>query len=536
MEARRLSAAAKGKKIATDLYQAPRTGRIQVEEYENAYLTHKHALTLIGRVTNPSAQKVWAVIAFFTEHWKTERKIVGADLGQGLFQFQFELETDLLAVQGIPVHLWTEDTIRRLGEDIGVFEEADITSLAVRMRVHINGRLPLIKESVIEYKGGSEVIAHFVYEKLEKHCSMCQCLVHELRDCLDAKARKRDALKEKEEAKERLEVQPAGKRHRQNREVNFRTSGAREYDRRRPSEIENYSRRGRDSHERNKYPPRHHPYARSMRDNSRDSGSQQHSSFFQRHVQTSYQPHRNARSTRSQGFGSHREGNEPSTEPARNRAELSPLVGGAPPTGNPNSVPKDAVELAIVEVREAMAQYTACADPTEGAARKERMRLAEAQGEIEETAIRMVQASKGTTPAWSPPVEIPARILAVLRLGPSTQEETRTDGNPEPPTKRKPGRPPGKRRTQESPLKLTGPLAAKRRVSQKAQPGKRRTAKGTTQTPRGANGGKDVAGGSKGQARQSNSSQSYENQPISSLLPPKSKRKMDFHNPSTLVP
>ncbi|KAH0878886.1 hypothetical protein HID58_066280 [Brassica napus] len=226
---------------------------------------------------------------------------------------------------------------------------------------------------------------------------MCQRLDHELRDCLEAKARKRDALKEKEEAKERLEVQPAGERHRQNREVNFRTSGAREYDRRRPSEIENYSRRGRDSQERNKYPPRHHPYARSMRDNSRDRGSQQHSSFFQRHVQTNYQPRdqnshqnsqervhkpisndtnsqeqgsdRNARSTRSLGFGSHREGNEPSTEPARNRAELSPL------------------------------------------------------------------------------------------------EETRTDGNPEPPTKRKPGRPPGKRRTQESPLKLTGPLAAKRRVS-----------------------------------------------------------------------
>ena len=38
-------------------------------------------------------------------------------------------------------------------EDIGVFEEADITSLTLQMRVHINGRLPLIKKSVIEYKG-----------------------------------------------------------------------------------------------------------------------------------------------------------------------------------------------------------------------------------------------------------------------------------------------------------------------------------------------------------------------------------------------
>lgn len=170
MEPRRLSATAKGKSVATDLYQAPRRGRIQIDVPENAYLTHKHSLTLIGKVTNPSAQKVWALIAFFTDHWKTERKPVGADLGQGMFQFQFELESDLLSVlerrpyhygrwmvilqrwepttspqfpslipfwikvQGIPVHLWTEETIRRLGEDIGIFEEADITSLAVRMR------------------------------------------------------------------------------------------------------------------------------------------------------------------------------------------------------------------------------------------------------------------------------------------------------------------------------------------------------------------------------------------------------------------
>lgn len=227
MEARRLSTLKKGKGITSDNYQAPRKGRIQIQETENHYLTHKHSLTIIGKVTNPSVQKVLALIAFFLDHWKTERKPVGADLGQGMFQFQFELETDLLAVldkrpyhylrwmviqqrwepttspqfpslipfwikiQGIHVHLWAEDTVRQLGEDIGVFKEADITSLTLRMRVHINGRLPLIKQSVIEYKGGDEVTAHFVYERLEKHCSMCQRLDHELRDCLEAKARKK---------------------------------------------------------------------------------------------------------------------------------------------------------------------------------------------------------------------------------------------------------------------------------------------------------------------------------------------------------
>lgn len=40
-----------------------------------------------------------------------------------------------------------------------------------------------------------------------------------------------------------------------------------------------------------------------------------------------------------------------------------------------------------------MLQYTKAADPTEREARIERMRQAEEQGEIEETAIQLVQAS-----------------------------------------------------------------------------------------------------------------------------------------------
>ncbi|CDY46847.1 BnaA10g03310D [Brassica napus] len=40
-----------------------------------------------------------------------------------------------------------------------------------------------------------------------------------------------------------------------------------------------------------------------------------------------------------------------------------------------------------------MTQYTSCADPTESAARKERLRQAEAQGQVEESAVQMVKAS-----------------------------------------------------------------------------------------------------------------------------------------------
>lgn len=136
---------------------------------DNADLLRKHSLTLIGRVTNKSAQKVWSLIPFFTEHWKTEFKPVGADLGNGLFQFQFEREADLISVleqrpyhyarwmviiqrweptvsptfpslipfwikvQGLPVHLWTEDIVKVIGADIGLYEKAEITKLTARM-------------------------------------------------------------------------------------------------------------------------------------------------------------------------------------------------------------------------------------------------------------------------------------------------------------------------------------------------------------------------------------------------------------------
>ncbi|KAL0744095.1 hypothetical protein Bca4012_085608 [Brassica carinata] len=62
------------------------------------------------------------------------------------------------------------------------------------MRVHINGRLPVIKKTTIDYPNGEEGIATLVYEKLERHCLKCGRLDHEIRDCLEAKHEKRALL------------------------------------------------------------------------------------------------------------------------------------------------------------------------------------------------------------------------------------------------------------------------------------------------------------------------------------------------------
>lgn len=197
--ARRLSKEDKGKSIATNGYKAPRKPSIRAQVPDNSALLNKYSLTLIGRVTNQTAQKVWSLIPFFTELWKAESRPVGSDLGDGLFQFQFSNETDLLAVlekrpyhyarwmvivqrweptvskdfpsllpfwikvQGIPIHLWSEETATDLGENLGIFDKLEITQTTVRMRVQVNGLLPLIKSSVIEYSNGDEVTATFLY-------------------------------------------------------------------------------------------------------------------------------------------------------------------------------------------------------------------------------------------------------------------------------------------------------------------------------------------------------------------------------------
>ncbi|KAG2283816.1 hypothetical protein Bca52824_055036 [Brassica carinata] len=71
----------------------------------------------------------------------------------------------------------------------------------------------------------------------------------------------------------------------------------------------------------------------------------------------------------------------------------SPLARGVPLRSDLPLNTQAALEEALGEVREVMNQYTMCVDPTESAACKERLRQAEEQGQLEETAHMMVKAS-----------------------------------------------------------------------------------------------------------------------------------------------
>ncbi|KAF3570909.1 hypothetical protein F2Q69_00062108 [Brassica cretica] len=181
-------------------------------------------------------------------------------------------------------------------------------------------------------------MATLVYERLEKHCSTCFRLDHEIHDCLEEKARKR-ALKASmdmesnkqlsylsvKECRDDLEIEP--------HKATFQFSASNR------SEL----REGR--------PPRYPkeaPGRRTHKDQPKECSTKEQAPMCEK---------------------------------------------GVPLQRQPPSLPEEAIQRARGEVRDVMMQYTSSADPTEREARKERMRQAEERGELEETAILVAQAA-----------------------------------------------------------------------------------------------------------------------------------------------
>ncbi|KAH0881977.1 LOW QUALITY PROTEIN: hypothetical protein HID58_058073 [Brassica napus] len=212
------------------------------------------------------------------------------------------------------------------------------------------------------------------------------------------------------------------------------------------------------------------------------------------------------------------------------------------------SLPTEALQQARKEVHDAMLQYTRVADPLEREAREERMRLAEDLGEMEETATNMVQAAMHLSAEKHGRIQItdtPERIPAVQRLSvpesheciptsarlgpcPLVQEPVqrtippngdivnaervpaslRLDYPPEtvlPPTttgstvKRKPGRPPGPKKGNESsgakpPLAAAASSKIRRVPAGKPSPIRRSTKAAKAKSGAGPSKGKNQPG------------------------------------------
>ncbi|KAF3501096.1 hypothetical protein F2Q69_00039678 [Brassica cretica] len=180
------------------------------------------------------------------------------------------------------------------------------------------------------------------------------------------------------------------------------------------------------------------------------------------------------------------------------------------PLQDPNhDLPLEAFNEALGEVREVMLQYTSTADLTENAARRERVRQAEEQGQLEETAARIVRSNLATQTELQPTdanAESPGRVPALLRLGPPSpalQQDNHqpTDANAESPgLRKKPGRPPGRKaRKLPSPIPLVGSCSRKRKVQQKPPPCRRKLPVAEESGPRRTRSRQDASRDSTGQ-------------------------------------
>ncbi|XP_010482363.1 PREDICTED: uncharacterized protein LOC104761044 isoform X1 [Camelina sativa] len=191
-----------------------RTETVNVSNTVLAQRIQQFSRTLIGRLMNPSIQRMESLVANLPKIWKLEDRVVGPNLGQGIFQFNFEDEADLQAVLqngpyhfdgwmislvkwepiisstypsainfwvkvgGIPLHLWETATLQAIGKKIGTLREIDGS-----ICVTVNGFNPLLFQLVVPFDTGDEVVVSLDYEKLTGFCDHCSRLTHEVRVC-----------------------------------------------------------------------------------------------------------------------------------------------------------------------------------------------------------------------------------------------------------------------------------------------------------------------------------------------------------------
>ncbi|KAG7563477.1 Zinc knuckle CX2CX4HX4C [Arabidopsis suecica] len=213
----RYSRSEKAKWVAGSL-RVSRKSPVRIPDRDTTALAEENRLTLIGRVTNPKTQKSKAIVDYLPQVWNLENRVSGRELGPEMFQFRFETEADLqmvlqkspyhhnkwmiilqrwepiisasfpaiipfwITIHKLPALLWDSQTVRTIGKEVGPVIGQDATQ--GRVRVEINGLLPLEKTVSIRLPSGEITMVELEYEKLEKHCFHCCSLSHEKKDCL----------------------------------------------------------------------------------------------------------------------------------------------------------------------------------------------------------------------------------------------------------------------------------------------------------------------------------------------------------------
>lgn len=300
-----------------------------------------------------------------------------------------------IELQGLPMHFWKKHMVYKIGEELGLVLDHEITPAAAKIKVQINGLEPITLKIVVEFSDGKEALVTLEYKNLKKYCFHCQRLTHEAATCPGL-------LKEKDLIKQSSNL-PSPKRN------NFTSGHNKDYLKSPTRDYQgshsgpNLSREDYNSNKR-RYDDRelrNSTPSRTRTDSHKDTSSQRTPTrslnYSRREPPRNME--RNHHNTRKANF-QWRERTRPNTdiigssENSRTRRpplERESIVGESmsPHTLAPTK------ETVMDELREVTVQYTSCADPTESLARKQRVLQGEARGMMAETAAQILAASPG---------------------------------------------------------------------------------------------------------------------------------------------
>lgn len=362
-----------------------------------------------------------------------------------------------IQVQGVPLHLWSTEILERIAYDIGTYDLSEITNTMTRMRVFINGLQPLIRKSTLEFDDGRELEVNLVYEKLQNHCTTCLSLCHDKNACPLKVSAPEKPLEIHNEGQPAEKIRPPSQTAPRGAS-NYSRSHLQSYHKSssQNTRISNSGRDNRSGPERRhkSYERRAEPYkgynppstertitARgSPRDRPRyehrrreESTNTYQSREYRRYEQTeSRRGHQRPQPSRSLWVEkpTQRDYNPQLLEKTESSRPSGPTLQNNRVPSRSMDMPEEAISQARDEIRGYMVQYTNCQDPTESAARKERLRQAEEQGEIEEAADRLARSNmvpNGLQITEPFPEVSPARTPIAQRLGSISESQSAFD-------------------------------------------------------------------------------------------------------------
>lgn len=201
---------------------------IRVPVFDNSDLIEKFKLTLVGRMFHSDGRSVEALLKHMPKRriWDVEGRVRGTNLGNNKFQFDFDKEEDLqkvlqrrpchfnkwsfslerwiptikedfpnmmllwATVSGVPIHYKKLETYQSVGKALRTYDSADIEG--GRVRVFINGDLPLKFECKVGFQNGDVVKVTIIYEDFHRHCFTCKKITDEEGTCPELTEVKRE--------------------------------------------------------------------------------------------------------------------------------------------------------------------------------------------------------------------------------------------------------------------------------------------------------------------------------------------------------